>query len=113
MKNILSKIVWPIIAAPVIYLAIIWNELPPVIAVHFDLHGNPDRFGSKKELIGVAAILIVMNLFVYFLLTNIHRIDPKKRAGENKERMKRIAFAVTVFLSALLCVIIYSSTQGS
>src|SRR3569832_3018888 len=108
-----SKLVWPIMAAPIIYLAIVWEKLPPVIAMHFDLHGNPDRYGSKKELIGLSAILIAMNLFVYFLLTNIHRLDPKKQAVENKERLRRIAFAVVVFLSGLLCVIIYSSSTGS
>lgn len=113
MKNILSKLVWLIIAVPAIYLFIIWNKIPAVVALHFDLQGNPDRFGSKNELITATAILSAVNIFVYLLLTNIHRIDPKKQAVENRERLRRIAFAVVVFFSGLLCVIMYSSMEGS
>jgi len=113
MDKLLKKMVWPVIAAPLIYLAFVWNRLPDTIAIHFDLHGNPDRYGSKKELIGVAAILIAMNICLYFLLTNIHRIDPKKQAVENKSRLIRMAFALVVFISAILIVIIYSSIKGA
>lgn len=113
MNNYLKNIVWLVMAAPVAYLAIIWNRLPEKIAVHFDIHGNPDRYGSKKELIGVAAILIAVNLLVYLLLTNIYRIDPKKHAAENKARFQRIAFAIVLFVSAMLFIIISSIRKGS
>ena len=64
-------------------------------------------------MIGLTAILIGVNILVYFLLTNIYRIDPKKYAADNKDRLRRIAFAVVIFMSALLSLIIYSSTQGN
>ena len=111
MKNILDKIVWLVIFVPVIFLAITWDRLPETVALHFDFHGKPDRYGSKRELIGVAVILIAVNIFVWFLLTNIYRIDPKKYAAENRDRLRRIAFAVTIFISALLCLIINSSIK--
>ncbi len=113
MNNIISKLVWLFILAPAIYLAIIWNRLPDTVAMHYDLQGNPDRFGSKNELIGLTAILIGVNILVYFLLTNIYRVDPKKYAADNKDRLRRIAFAVVIFMSALLSLIIHSSTQGN
>ncbi len=113
MKNILTKLLWPVVIAPAIYLALVWNHLPSRIAMHFDLRGNPDRYGNKQELIGLTALIIAMNLFVYFLLTNVYRIDPKRYAVENKERLRRIAFAVAVFMSAILFVIIYSSYSGN
>jgi uncharacterized membrane protein len=47
------------------------------------------------------------------LLTNIYRIDPKKHAAENKPRLKQLAFGVVIFMSALLCMIIYSSSHGN
>jgi uncharacterized membrane protein len=112
MKKIISWGMWPVLAAPLVYLAIVWNRIPETVALHFDLQGKPDRFGSKKELIGLAAILTAMNLFCYFLLTNIYRIDPKKHAAENRERLRRIAFAVVVFISAILFMIIHSSMIG-
>lgn len=113
MKNIISKLVWLIIIAPAIYLAIVWNQLPETVAMHYDLPGNPDRYGNKKELIGLTAILIGVNILVYLLLTNIYRLDPKKYAADNKDRLGRIAFAVSIFMSALLLFIIYSSRQNN
>jgi len=113
MKNIFTKLVWIIAVAPVIYLAAVWKQLPEKVAMHYDLHGNPDRYGNKKELIVLVAILLAVNVFVYFLLTNIYRIDPKKYASENKERLRRIALAVVVFISAIIFLIVYSSRQGS
>lgn len=113
MKDVLKKIIWLIIAAPAAYLAIIWKRLPEKVAMHFDLQGNPDRFGNKSELITLAIILIVVNAVTYLALTNVYRIDPKKYAAENKGRLQSIGLAVAVFLSAVLCLIIYSTMQGS
>ena len=113
MKSVLKKIIWLIIAAPAVYLAIVWNKLPERVAMHFDLRGNPDRYGNKNELILMVVVMIVMNAVTYLALTNIYRIDPKKYAAENKDRLHSIALAVATFLAAILFVIIYSSLKGS
>jgi uncharacterized membrane protein len=113
MNKLLTKIIWPIMAAPAVYLAIAWNKLPERVAVHFDLKGNADRFGNRNELLATAIILTVMNMLVYLVITNIYRIDPKKYAAENKDRLYRIAFAVGLFLAAVLCLIIYSASHGN
>lgn len=111
MKNILNKAVWLIIASPAIYLAITWNKIPEKVALHFDLKGNPDRYGNKSELITMVLILIVTNIIVYLVVTNIYRVDPKKYAVENKHRLTKIAFAVAVFVSAVIFMLIYSSSN--
>src|SRR6185503_11602846 len=113
MKAIFKKIIWLIIAAPAVYLAVVWNRLPEKVAMHFDLQGNPDRFGNKSELIIMSVVLIVVNALTYLLLTNVYRIDPKKYAAENKDRLQSIALAVAAFFSVVLCIIIYSSLKGS
>ncbi len=113
MKEVLKKIIWLIMAAPAVYLAIVWNKLPETVAMHFDLQGHPDRFGNKSELIILVIVFIVMNAVVYLILTNIYRIDPRKYAAENKDRLQSIAIAVSVLLAAVLSVIIYSTLQGS
>jgi uncharacterized membrane protein len=81
--------------------------------MNFDLHGNPERFGSRNELLVLVISLTGVNILVYLLLTNIYRIDPKKYAVENKDRLQRIAFAVVVFMTAILFLIIYSSKSAS
>jgi len=113
MDNFMKKIVWLFIIAPAIYLAIVWNTLPETIAMHFNLKGDIDRYGSKNELTTMIVILIAVNAVVYLLLPQVYRIDPKRYAAENKGRLFRIAFAVSVFTSAVLCLIIYSSIHGN
>lgn len=112
MNKLLNKIVWPIAAVPAIYLALVWNKLPEKIALHFDLEGEADRLGNKNELLLTVALIAGMNIIVYLIITNVYRIDPKKYAAENKGRLQRIAFATVAFLSAILCLIIYSAQNG-
>ena len=109
----MKKIIWLIVIMPIIYLAIVWSQLPEKVALHFNLKGNIDRYGSKNELLLLVLLLTALNVGIYFLLTNMYRIDPKKNAADNKSRLRRIGFAVSVFMSAILCLIIYSSIHGN
>ncbi len=113
MNKIIKLLVWPVMIVPAVYLAISWNKIPEKVALHFDLKGNADRFGSKNELLTTVIILTITNAVVYLILTNIYRIDPKKYAAENKDRLQRLASGVVLFLCALLCMIIYSSSNGN
>ena len=113
MDKFMKKIIWLFIIAPAIYLAIVWKSLPETVPMHFSLNGDIDRYGSKNELIIMLLILTIINVIVYLLLPEVYRIDPKRFAVENKSRLYRIAFAVAVFTSAVLCLIIYSSVHGN
>ena len=47
-----------------LYVAMIYPSLPPVIPVHWGLNGMPDRYGGKVEvlwLLGVSALFPVLN----------------------------------------------------
>lgn len=111
MDTFLKKIIWLFIIGPVVYLAIVWNSIPETVAMHFNLKGEVDRYGSKNELITMTLILTVVNVAVYLLLPQVYRIDPKRYAEENKSRLHRIAFAVSVFIAAVLCLLIYTSVH--
>ncbi|MEO6252592.1 MAG: SdpI family protein [Ferruginibacter sp.] len=113
MEKFMKKIIWLIICIPPIYVAMVWNSLPASIGMHYDLQGNIDRYGDKTELLTMIMILTAINVAVYLLLPNIYRIDPKKHAAENKSRLYRISFAVVIFLTAVLCMIINSSINGN
>ena len=109
MDKFLKRIIWVFILAPAVYLAIVWNTVPETVAMHANLKGEVDRYGSKNELITMCLILTLVNVAVYLLLPQVYRIDPKRFAAENKSRLHRIAFAVSVFIAAVLCLLIYSS----
>lgn len=104
--------VWLVALLPVIYIALVWKQVPDKVAMHFDINGEPDRYGNKSELALMTGILFVVSLGVYYLMANINRIDPKRYAQENTSRFRKIGFAVTVFMSGLTCFIIYSSING-
>jgi len=109
MDKLLKRIVWLFIIAPSAYLAIVWNTVPSTVPLHANLSGVIDQYGSKSELVTMTLILTVANVLVYLLLPQVYRIDPRRFAPENKSRLHRIAFAVSVFIAAVLGQIIYSS----
>ena len=113
MTRYFKYLIWPIALVPLVYLLSIWDGLPEEMAMHFDLKGNPDRYGNKSELLVMTAVLSAMSILIYFVLSNIYKIDPKKYAADNKDRLHRMGFAVAVFIIALTCFIIYSTSKGN
>ena len=94
--------------SPLVFLAIIWNKLPEIVPVHYDIHFNPDKMDNKNTLWLVNGMLSLVSLIVYFLLLNLHRIDPKRRRQPPSLSFKRIAIVVVVFITALNFLILLS-----
>jgi uncharacterized membrane protein len=92
---------------PAIYLAIIWKQIPQTVPMHFDIKGNVDRYGTKNDLLTLVLGLTILNAVVYLVITNVYKIDPKKYAALNKDRLQRIAFYVTLYLAAIWVMLIY------
>jgi uncharacterized membrane protein len=107
MNRILKKLVWLVIIAPVIYLLIIWKDLPETVPVHYNFQGEPDRYGNRSEMWLILGIITVVNILVYLLLTNMHRFDPAKKAVKNVDKNNRLALAISLFISALSTVMVY------
>jgi uncharacterized membrane protein len=112
MNKTLQIIIWPILLAPVLYLAAVWNSLPQKTAIHFNIRGNPDRFSDKSEMWIYTGIITVIAIAIYVLLPLSYKIDRKKKAAENKSRLQKLAFAIAVFLSLVTCIIINSVQKG-
>lgn len=112
MNKALKLLIWPILLAPIAYLLYIWSALPERVAVHFNLDGDPDRFGSKNELIYVTLGMTALSAAIFFLLPYAYKIDPKKHAIENKPRLHRLAFAIAVFISFISCLIVNSALKS-
>lgn len=94
---------------PLAYLAIIWDALPEIVPVHFDSHMKPDRMGNKSELWLASGILVAVSIFVFFLMKNIHRIDPKRRDSGSSGTFNKLAFGLVVFIAALNVILILSA----
>src|SRR4051812_31725088 len=105
MNIFLRRIVWLVMLVPAVYLVLLWKHIPQTVPMHFDLKGNVNRYGSKNELLMLIAGLTVLNAAMYLIVTNIYKIDPKKYAAQNKDRLQRIAFYVSAYLSAVWIMI--------
>ncbi len=101
-----------ILVIPIAYLAFIYPNLPNTIPTHFNFKGESDGFGSKQTLIFTTFFMTAVSVGTYLLVTNIHKIDPKKNKGQSPELMKKIGFALLIFLSAIQLIIIQASKQG-
>jgi len=112
MKNKIFLIVILLMLIPVIYLASIWNSLPATLPMHFDLQGQPDRYGNKSEVIILIAVLSLVAILVFFLLSYVHRFAPKMASVENKDRMQKIAVFIVAFIVVVECWLLYVIQKG-
>ena len=107
MKIVLRRLIWLIMLLPAVYLAIVWTGIPQTVPMHFDLKGNVDQYGTKTDLLIMTALLTSLNMLAYLAILNIYKIDPKKYAAQNKERLQRIGFSVALYLAAVSAMLIY------
>jgi len=107
MNIILRRLIWLIMLLPAVYLAIAWKQIPETVPMHFDLKGNVDEYGAKNELLIMTAILTGLNMLMYLVILNVYKIDPKKYAAQNKERLQRIGFSVSLYIAAISAMMIY------
>ncbi len=96
MKKYIPLIVNIIFIIVVMYLLKDTTE----VALHFDLEGNVDRFGSKFELLFVLSL----PMFVYYLFKFIEVADPKKHnlRGMNYNYLKLITYAFMWLITLLI-----------
>jgi uncharacterized membrane protein len=98
---------------PFIYLAYIWGDLPPQIPTHFDVNGMPDKFGNKSEILWLPILFAVLGIGIYFLLQNMHRIDPKKKyAASTLSVMVKLSVVVVLLLTFVSLFLLYSTLKG-
>lgn len=114
MKKIswMNTFVWLVWIFPIAYLIYVWSDLPAVIPVHYDLQGNADRMGSKKEMAVGVCILSILSLGVYFLLKYLPKIDPKQKNKYSETVFVKIGQAIVLLLSAIAASIVYSTVAG-
>lgn len=103
---------WPlllVVAIPFVYLAVIWNDLPERVPLHWNLQGEADRWGSRAEL---WAVPTVTTLLVYVIFLIVPLIDPKKRLAEMGAKYARLKFLMVGAMAALALVILHMTRSG-
>lgn len=97
-----------LVAAPLIYLATIYNKLPSEVPTHFDLQGNANGWSAKWSLWLMPGC---MALLFYLLFKILPLIDPKQKLKNGVGKYERIKFVVLLFITALACFTLYLAQQ--
>jgi uncharacterized membrane protein len=63
-----------VLILPFLALALVWPSLPALVPMHFNAHGNVNRYGSPMELLILPGINILVAILLYF----IPQLDPKR-----------------------------------
>lgn len=98
--------------APAGYLASIWESVPQTIATHIGSNG-PDAWGNKSELWTPVAGISGLSLLVYFLLLNLHNIDPKRASKPASPIFGKLATGMLLFMAALNFILIRMMAQNA
>jgi uncharacterized membrane protein len=108
LRNILAG---GLILVPIAYAAWIYPALPATIPVHFNVEGKADGWGSRGSIFAAPLILGFVSFFVYLLMANIRKIDPKRYEGADDKVYAQFGLFLVGFLAVLSLVIIHSSVN--
>ncbi len=82
---------------PIILSLIMYDKLPDMMPIHWDINGNPDNYGSKAfAVIGLPFMMAGLNLITHFGLNS----DPKK--ANSSVVLKLIGKLTIPFLAIIL-----------
>ncbi len=93
-----------IVVSNFIYTLLVFPDLPATVAVHFDLSGEADGWGSKEWLwlIPILSILIWAGLGILIRYPHLFNY-PVPITDDNRERQYRLARGIVLLLN-LQCV---------
>lgn len=121
MKTRIINLILLMVAFAMTALAL--SVLPDIVGVHFDIHGNPDRFGSKYELLiiplAVLVMQVVFEIVCTFLKRTLDKTDDEKKRAEATSNLKQIGKVsvvvsiVFIFVNAFWLYAAYSSVSAA
>lgn len=92
---------------PIVYLVFVWENLPSQVPMHWNIHNEIDRYGSKWELAGLVGGIPI---FLYLLLFFVPIIDPKQAQNPNFNPIfEKIRLGTQVFMALVGVVITHAS----
>ena len=94
---------------PLLFLFLIWDQLPESVPMHYNGAGKPNRMGSKLEMVFAISFLAAVGFGVGLLLRNIHKIDPKQKYEQNSALMLKISWTTVIFICVLGGYIVYET----
>lgn len=104
-------IVLGLVLLPFAYAFYLYPTLPNKIPMHFNLNGEVDGWGSKESIYLLPTIMGLTSIFVYLMMANIKKIDPKRYANADDKVYAQFGLFTAGFLCCLSLVILYSTVH--
>lgn len=89
---------WLIIIAPLVMVALKWNQFADKIPTHWDMHGDVDQYNGKWALFLIPGV----NLAMYFLLLVLPKLDPR---AKNYDLFSGVYFTIRIAVTVLLTMV--------
>ena len=96
---------------PFVYAFYLYPTLPNKIPMHFNLKGEVDGWGSRESIYLLPAIMGLTSIFVYLLMANIKKIDPKRYQNADDKVYAQFGLFTVGFLCCLSLVILYGTSH--
>ena len=93
---------------PFILIAIFYDDLPDQIPMHWNINGEVDKWADKN--IGIWA-LPGISVFMAFVMSILHKIDPKKNIELFKQTISTLRMILSVFLTLIFAVTIVETME--
>ena len=88
---------------PIFLGVAVWDKLPDTMAIHFDINNNPDNFASKRFVVFVLPLLMVLLQIFCCFINDVNSY----RYGERRKFER-----VTKWIIPVITVILQISTLG-
>jgi uncharacterized membrane protein len=89
------------------YAIYLYPSLGDQIPIHFNIEGKADGWASRNSIFIMPVIMGFVSVFIFLLLTNIEKFDPKARAANIKDTLSPVAIFISGVLCALTLVVLY------
>ena len=97
-----------LMAAPFLMILAVYNKLPADVPMHWNIHGEIDRYGSRNELFLIAGI----NVFLGVYMSAVAKIDPKqKNYTKFRETYDWMVIWTLGFMTVLMGVVLTETMQ--
>ncbi len=99
MSKLMLFVIAVLLIAPFVFIAVFWNDIPDTIPIHYNLHGEADRYASKAAGI---FILPGVSVFTFLLMYFLPKIDPKNQVTLEHKGYVTLILIFVVFLPRCL-----------
>ena len=97
-----------LMAAPFLMILPVYSKLPAEVPMHWNVHGEIDRYGSRNELFLIAGI----NVFLGVFMSAMAKIDPKqKNYTRFRETYEWMIIWTLGFMTVLMGVVLVETMQ--